>query len=61
MSDVTVVRKLLALADEFDFIHREGGDVDVPEGSRYVQISDTMMKNFASEMRKCAIEIRNGH
>ena len=31
---------------------RIGGETDVPEGTRYIQISDTLAKQMAAALRK---------
>jgi hypothetical protein len=43
---------LLALANDFDSMDRIGAEKDEPEGSRYVQISDTLMRMMSAALRQ---------
>lgn len=45
---------LLRMADGFDRAPRSGADNDSPEGGRYVQISDTLMKQLSGQLRDFA-------
>lgn len=50
---------LLKLADEFDKAKRMGNDKDVPEGSGYIQISDTLAKQISNELREYVADIEH--
>ena len=45
---------LLKLARALDESWRYGADQDVPEGVRYIQISDTLAKQIAQKLREIA-------
>lgn len=38
---------------------RLGSDKDVPEGARYIQISDTLALQIASELEQMLVAVRN--
>jgi hypothetical protein len=46
--------KLSKLADELAAAPRQGAAEDTPEGARYVQISDTAIKNIVDVIRAAA-------
>ena len=50
---------LFELAEWLDDAHRIGEDEDLPEGTRYIQISDTLAKMVAKALR--AIANRGGN
>lgn len=43
---------LLELAQALDDARRMGGERDVPEGVRYIQISDTLARQIAARLRE---------
>ncbi len=40
------------VAQMLDAAHRIGNDTDEPEGTRYIQISDTMAKELSKALRE---------
>ena len=46
---------LLKIANELDEADRLGGSCDVPEGMRYIIMSDTLAKELASTIRKVGL------
>ena len=44
-------QKFTDLADDLDACPREGAAIDVPEGSRYIKMSDTLAKQIAAVLR----------
>jgi len=54
MSDINSLTKI---ADAIDKTHRDGNDEDVPEGSRYITISDTLAKEVSTILRALANKI----
>lgn len=53
---MNVPETLLDLADGFDHALRSGGTEDRPEGSRFIQISDTAACRIAEELRQVRLE-----
>lgn len=51
MTDPAFLQKL---ADDFDRMERYGGQVDHPEGTRYVVLSDTLLRQMATAFREIA-------
>jgi hypothetical protein len=45
---------LTRIADEFDRAPRLGSDEDVPEGSRYLMVTDTLARELARVLRDAA-------
>jgi len=41
----------MRLADNLEKAERIGADVDEPEGARYVQISDTLLREIVANIR----------
>ncbi len=57
MSDLermTLIEYACLLADELDKAERLGMSADMPEGMRYIQISDTLARDIATTLRKKA-------
>ena len=48
---------LYQIADDLDRAGRLGNDKDKPEGTRYIQISDTLAGEIAERLRKIAYNI----
>ena len=53
--NTTKFDKLIQLANKLDGAVRCGGDVDQPEGSRYIQISDSLAKDIAEMVREAGL------
>lgn len=54
-SSITVVRRLLALADDLDALPREG------EGeNKTVVVCDLKLRAWAGDLRKMALDVRDG-
>ena len=51
--------QLRKAADELDAAERRGAEQDVPEGLRYVIVSDTLLKQIAADYRDCADVVDN--
>lgn len=45
---------LLELANELDIMERMGDERDIPEGRRYIQISDTLAMLISKKFREIA-------
>ena len=39
------------IADALDIAHRFGAEIDEPEGERYIQMSDTLARQWATLLR----------
>ena len=52
-------RILLKIANELDEADRLGGSLDVPEGMRYIIMSDTLAKELASTIRKVGLLVND--
>ena len=50
---------LLKIADELDEADRLGEGRDVPEGMRYIIMSDTLAKELASTLRKIGLLVND--
>ena len=48
------MNKLLEWANALREAERLGDDYDCPEGARYIQISDTLAKEFEADLRELA-------
>lgn len=46
--------QLAQLADSLDACRRFGEDRDVPEGSRFIHMSDTLAREISSTLRRAA-------
>jgi hypothetical protein len=51
-----IIRDLKLFADELDAQERFGKAADSPEGSRFIQMSDTMAQALAKELRDIHLE-----
>ena len=51
---------LLELANELDKAKRMGTEKDIPEGGRYIKISDTLAQQIAKDLREYDDCIDNG-
>lgn len=45
------------LIELFEAAPRLGAETDMPEGARYIQISDTLAKRIAASLRKLAADL----
>lgn len=52
------MKDLLEIAKELDDSVRLGADKDVPEGVRYIKISDTLARELAIKIRSIALWFR---
>lgn len=57
--DATIARDLLALAESLRNAVRSGAEVDKPEGTRYIQMSDTLANRIVTDLVLAADTIRN--
>ena len=54
------LQKMQGLFDLLDKSERMGSSVDMPEGSRYIQLSDTLAKKLSTELKQVMKEDSNG-
>ena len=54
MNTITEQEYLIQLAQSLDTATRLGDGIDDPEGSRYIQVSDTLARVIANHLRKIA-------
>ena len=47
---MTVKEYLINLKKLFDDAYRFGGEVDIPEGNKYIKITDTLAKHISKDL-----------